>query len=290
MEALSIPVNVQALLDRLSTLAVGGYRDDDPPATEPTALAAIALTAGGRLAPAREAADWLAAQQLADGSLGVRPGEDEPKWTTSLALSAWRALDRTERRSRFSERRRRAVAWLLGAESRSLPRDPDLGHDPTLVGWPWADGTHAWVEPTAFSVLALRDEGHDSHPRVREAIRLLWNRQLPRGGWNYGNTKVLGAELRPHIQPTGIALTALGRSRDIRVQASRSIGFLHRTLEPQMSIVSLAWGIIGLDAVGQPLETAAQWLGIQAHLPQNQHATHRLALLTLAALNGAIAE
>lgn len=285
MEALSIPVDSHELLDRLSALAVGGYGEHDPPAAEPTALAAIALAAGGRCEPAREAAEWLVAMQRSDGSVGVRPDEEEPKWPTSLAISAWKAVDQADRRERFADPRRRAVRWLLGAASRPLPRDPNLGHDTTLVGWPWADGTHAWVEPTAFSVLALRGEGHGSHPRVREAIRLIWNRQLPDGGWNYGNTKVLGSVLRPHVQPTGVALTALGGTRDIRVRAARSIRFLRRALEPQTSVVSLAWGIIGLAAVGEPLESAAVWLGLQARLSHNVNATHRLALLTLASLN-----
>lgn len=285
MAVLSIPARPDWLLDRLATRPVGGYRESDPPSTEPTALAAVALAAGGRFEPAREAADWLAALQQSDGAVGVRPGEEEPKWPTSLALMAWRATDRVERRTRFADRRRRAVDWLLETKSRPLPRDPDLGHDPTLLGWSWAEGTHAWVEPTAFSLLALRDEAHASHPRVVEATRLLWNRQLPDGGWNYGNTKVLGSELRPHVQPTGIALTALSQSRDMRVRASRSIGFLHRALEPQMSLVSLAWGVIGLAATGEPLETAASWLGIQAQLPSNENSTHRLALLTLAVLD-----
>ena len=44
-----------------------------------------------------------------------------------------------------------------------------------------------------------------AEPRIREAVRLLWDRQLPHGGWNYGNTVVLKQELRPHLLPTGLA-------------------------------------------------------------------------------------
>ena len=43
---------------------------------------------------------------------------------------------------------------------------------------------------------------------------VLLDRQLPGGGLNYGNTYVLGQLMRPHVQPTGIALLALAGEAD----------------------------------------------------------------------------
>ena len=83
------------------------------------------------------------------------------------------------------------------------------GHDPLLKGWPWIDGTHSWIEPTALNVLALKATGHAQHERVLEAIRMILDRQLPHGGWNYGSTYVFGKEHLPMPESTGAALTGL---------------------------------------------------------------------------------
>ena len=105
-----------------------------------------------------------------------------------------------------------------------------VGHDTTLQGWPWVVGTHSWVEPTAISMFALRSAGQAGHPRCREAVKLLLDRQLPAGGWNYGNTTVLGHVLRAQVQPTGLALAALADETDIRPKVLRSLQWLEHTL------------------------------------------------------------
>jgi hypothetical protein len=71
------------------------------------------------------------------------------------------------------------------------------------VGWAYAEGTHSWVEPTAFAVLALKAASREYQAAAREGVAVLIDRQLPGGGLNYGNTFVLGQLIRPHIQPTG---------------------------------------------------------------------------------------
>ena len=50
-----------------------------------------------------------------------------------------------------------------GAECRSSANE-QLGHDSTLIGWPWVEGTHSWIEPTAWAVLALKSVGTESAP------------------------------------------------------------------------------------------------------------------------------
>ena len=63
--------------------------------------------------------------------------------------------------------------------------------------------------------MALRAAGRASHPRVREAVRLLCDRALDEGGWNYGNTRVFANTLQPFPATTGIALTALAGERPL---------------------------------------------------------------------------
>ena len=39
------------------------------------------------------------------------------------------------------------------------------------LGWPWVDGTHSWVEPTALALLVMGREGLSGHSRAREGVR-----------------------------------------------------------------------------------------------------------------------
>src|SRR5690348_5515091 len=83
----------EAVLDRLQREPIGGYHEGHLPATEPTALTALALFANNRLEAANKAADWLVSCQAFNGSVGVRHGEPEPRWPTSLCVMAWVALN-----------------------------------------------------------------------------------------------------------------------------------------------------------------------------------------------------
>ena len=71
-----------------------------------------------------------------------------------------------------------------------------------LLGWPWIDGTFSWVEPTSWCLLALKKAGQlpsrtGAAARIAEADRMLADRCCVSGGWNYGNSNVLGKELSP---------------------------------------------------------------------------------------------
>ena len=120
------------------------------------------------------------------------------------------------------------------------------------------------MEPTAYAVLALRACEHTTHPRVREAVRLLHNRVLPGGGWNYGNTRVMGNTLRPFPATTGIALAALAGQPRLP-QIDRTIAFLTEVLPGIRSPFSLAWGLIGLTACQSRPAESESWLAQCAH-------------------------
>ncbi len=183
-----------------------------------------------------------------------------PGWATSFALLLWQTA------GGFEQERRLAAAWLLGERVATTPRSAVpagiTGHDPSLAGWPWVEGTHAWVEPTAVAVLALAREGFIGHPRVLDGVRLLRDRQLATGGWNYGNTTVFGQALRPHPVPTGLSVLALcgerrsaRRGRDVSgllagVRAGRPRGDLAGVGCPRASRVGLLSGRGGGMALG----------------------------------------
>jgi hypothetical protein len=257
-----------------------GYAPNSLPATEPTALAALALISHGKKEPAKPALDFLTSIQSPDGSVGVRKGEPEPQWPTSLAVLAWRACDPIA----YGPNIERGVSWVLQAKGKAMEQTSDMGHNTQLVGWSWAEGTHSWIEPTAFHILALKAMGRGEHPRTREAATLLLDRQLASGGCNYGNTSVLGQMLRPHVQPTGIALLALAGETDQGNRIAKSVAWLRNALSQDTTPASLAWGVLGLAAHGVTLPNGADWLAmaferVQAH----DQSPYKLALLALAA-------
>ena len=271
---------LEKTLDTLTSKPVIGYAPDAAPATEPTALATLALIAHSHIAQARPATDFLSSAQSPDGSVGVRQKEPEPQWPTSLAVLAWQAFDKQAYAANID----RAIHWILLAKGKAMEQTSDMGHNTQLVGWSWAEGTHSWIEPTAFHVLALKATGRGEHPRTREAVTLLLDRQLPSGGCNYGNTMVLGQMLRPHVQPTGIALLALAREQDQGNRIAKSVAWLRKALSKETTPTSLAWALLGLAAHGVKLPSAAEWLETAAQRIQSHDVSpHKLSLLALAA-------
>ncbi len=271
---------ITAILDSLSTSTPIGYTATGSAAAEPTALAVLALAAHERVDVARELAGVLTSMQQSTGAVGIRSGEPGPGWPTSLAVTAWTAADR----DKFDEQIARGVGWLLANRGALMERSRDFGHDSTLVGWAYAEGTHSWVEPTAFAVLALRAVGNADHPAVLEGIAVLRDRQLPNGGLNYGNTIVLGQSLRAHVQPTGIALLALAGIQAPDYRQERSLAWLHKNVGPHTTPLSLGWAVLGMRAQSGNPQTADEWLAAAAaRIQQHDHSSHKLALLALAA-------
>ncbi len=260
---------IESARSRLLSLRQGdgawSYRAGPPSAVEPSALASLALLAAASSEArtiALRAGHWIAREaRRPDGSTAVTSASDfeadSAGWTTPFALSLWNAL------GGFEPERRSATAWLLAAKGKAdkpAPNNP-IGHDVTLVGWPWVEGTHSWVEPTAISLLALAPSVPSSHPRMVEGVRVLLDRAISTGGWNLGNPVVFGQTLRPLPGPTGLALLALNRAA--RESPPRSIiepaiAYLAGVVEQTFAPTSLGWATLGLRAWGVRPSSAAQ--------------------------------
>jgi hypothetical protein len=226
--------------------------------------------------------------QQPDGSLGVSPTLLRPGWATPYAIHLWGALEA------YREERRRAVGWLLEQKGMRLPAadssDSYLGHDPSLVGWPWIENTHSWLEPTAQAVLALSRESLGAHPRVVEGLRLINDRALPHGGWNYGNKTVFERELRPQPGPTGLALLALAVRQDEGRPSviDPAVAYLQRVLPITRAPISLGWGVLGLRAWNSTApETDSMLSQSYASVTGRLDCALSLGLLLLAALDHA---
>jgi hypothetical protein len=242
----------------------------------------------------------LASIQNDDGSVGPTGDLQAPGWPTALAIlaiaytgssgsddflglcNAGPVLQKPELRALSPFDLTKAAQWLLLAKGSTIAPDSSLGHDSTLVGWPWVIGTHSWVEPTALAVLALRSAGQTDHPRTREAIRLLYDRLLPEGGSNYGNTTVLGQVLRPHVQPTGLTLLALYGEADHRGRIASSLEYLRREIGAGSAAASMAYGVWALARYGRVPTAAPDWLAAAARRRMTRESPLRMALLLLA--------
>jgi hypothetical protein len=238
-----------AFVERLLSFSLpdGGlpYYRGNASAAEPTLLAALALSASG--APAERAGPLLAwAQKLQspDGSVGVDPGHrDQGVWLTAQAAIVFHHFG-------LAENAKRALDFILSLRSVTGPKDPKLRQDDTLTGWPWVPGTFGWVEPTAWSLIALSLSGLGGDPRAEEGARFLLDRQIPSGGWNYGNPALDGKELLPFWDTTGLALVALhGHGDPMRVGASLEL--MEKGQGKIESLSGLSWAVLCLDSYGR---------------------------------------
>lgn len=271
----------ESLLSR--RLPDGGFpgRPSQPAQAGATAWAALVLaTSQAPGADLQPSLAWLAAHQLPDGRVPLVADQPEVIWPTPVAMLAWMAA------GSHRDRVLRAAQFLLSHTGRHTAREADspVGHDTSLRGWPWVLGTHSWVVPTSLCVLALCRTGHCGHSRVAEAARMLLNRQLPGGGWNYGNTTVFGQSLRPLPDTTGAALCALAGLAE-RKLVLPSIGYLARSLSRIRTPLSLGWGLLGLASWNAWPESAGAW--VEETLDREKYfgpyETSSLAVLLLAA-------
>ena len=158
----------------------------------------------------------------------------------------------------------RGVQWLIGNTGRESHwfwnlkfriADRKVQFDPGKFGWPWFSGTVSWVIPTAFALIALMGFStccptKRAADRIQLGTEMLYDRACPVGGWNAGNSVVLGSPLKPHIDPTSIALLALNQQPE-HVTTRRALDWLQMNIEGCRSPYSIAWAILAL-AVHEP--------------------------------------
>jgi hypothetical protein len=236
----------------------GGFQSgsDNNCRPDATAWAIIALQSAGVESQALPSArNRLMQDQLTDGRISISSQHPEAYWPTAVAVLAWQCAPE------FQASQHRAISFLLNAVGYHYPKQPDApcDHDTSIRGWPWIGDTHSWVIPTALAAIALKAAGYAKHERIREATALLLDRQLPRGGWNFGNTRVFGLELHPMVESTGVALNALAGS--VSPQGiNASLTYLSKSLARQKTPLSLCWGLLGLRSWGLKLPEGESWL------------------------------
>jgi squalene cyclase len=271
-----------------------------PITTESTALGLLAVSfatgESSRVATTR-ARTWLQARQRPDGSWPHSDQVPHGDWATSLAVLAL---------SRFPDDSTSADAgaqWLLGQEGRTygwltklifllFPEREAVKLDPDLTGWPWYPGTFSWIEPTSYSLVALKSRREDLHgrrarARIDEAERMVMDRECLSGGWNYGNSRVLDEELWPYPDTTALALIAL-QDYPQPESLERSLTVLKEMIEDRASVLSLALAVLALQLHGRDVSALRSRLAgrVQSELLPTD--TRSLAFAALALGDGAM--
>lgn len=230
---------------------------------EPTAYAVLALHGE----PAADRA-WtlIESWQLSDG--GWRPAADVQiaNWTTALCVTI------ATLRGEFGDPFQKGVEWLLGSwgvESRWVNRMAvkmgrlEADRDLSLKGWPWKPGTSSWVEPTAHTLVALKQASaalkqassqassklsSKYRGEIRERVQMgeaqLMDVRCRDGGWNYGSRAVLGGDLPSYPETTALALLGLQGHGDLSQSLDRASQMV-RDQQPEnggvRSPVARAW-------------------------------------------------
>jgi len=265
-----------------------------PLTTESTALGLLAISfsseESSRLA-ANRARAWLQDRQRPDGSWPHSDQVRHGNWATSLAVLAL---------SRFPEEKAAADAgarWLLGQEGRGytwftklvlllFPERKSIKLDPDLIGWPWYPDTFSWIEPTSYSLIALKSRrpdlrGRRARARIGEAERMILDRECLGGGWNYGNSRVLDEELWPYPDTTALALIALqdlGGSESVE----RSLTALEKMIQDPASVLGLALAVLALQLHGRDVSPVRSLLADRVEDERLPADTRSLAFAALA--------
>jgi hypothetical protein len=222
------------------------YQAGENARPDATAWAVIALSAfQAGLEQCDRGRAYLISQQAEDGHISISQDHAQASWPTPLALLAWSNSPHARQAQDL------AMQFLLGFSGLHFEQTGDsvMGHDTSIVGWPWIADTHSWVIPTSMAITALQNGGIRHHERISQGVLMLLDRQLPHGGWNSGNTLVFGKELLPLPECTGIALQALAGNTE-RHSIQKSLDYLLEELPRLRTPISLGWTLLGLGAWG----------------------------------------
>jgi len=268
------------ILDKIKNLQLqsGGFPSHHGELERPdaTAWALIVLASSQADSTAYDKGSaYLASLQGSDGRICIDRNSSTASWPTALAIMAW------NHSLKFQQNRESSVQFLLEFSGQHFPKPENsiIGHDPSILGWPWIADTHSWVIPTGMAMIALQIAGVGQHTRVDQGADMLIDRQLPHGGWNYGNTLAFGKTLHPLPECTGVALQALS-TKIPRSRIDRSLDYLLQQPPLLRTPISLAWTILGLSAWGLKPDDTNTLISDSLNL-QKRYGTYSLPSLAL---------
>lgn len=234
---------IELLLDYQNPDGSWGYFPGTPGFIEPTVYAVLSLYPEEKERSLR-GFSWLLARQQKEGYFYHI--DNNATWPTFLVYFLMNSLGKGD-----SPRAEAAFAWIIAHKGRGAAFSQDLcSKDLYAVGWPWYNGTTAWIEPTSYALIALKKRGKKDNAaaqRIKKAEQFILARTCRGGGWNVGNSKLFDVYLDPYPTNTGFALLALQDHRsESKVLESlyRFEDFIHTT----KSLFLLSLGIIVMNS------------------------------------------
>jgi hypothetical protein len=244
----------------------------------------------------RRGIQWLGERQISDGSWPLNGELKEGSWATALSVVAL---------SNFPDQQARVLkggGWIVKQKGRGLPflaavlvrlsiTKFEAELNPDLKGWSWTPGAFSWVEPTAYSLMALKKirsipNTPKASDRIQQGEKMVYDRMCDGGGWNYGTPSVLGEKGWPYPDITALTLIAL--QDHAQASANRiSLKALEKMLAQEKSGLSLSWSILCFSIYGLDVTEWKKVLAKNFEQTLSLGETKSIALALLASGEGA---
>ena len=240
------------------------FKRGKSPSIETTSWSAIALTLS-HPEVASKAVSFILDKQNPDGGWSTSPEIQQSDWNSALALLALRLAKHYHPNDEKSMNKaiKNGTHYLITSRMdlmipvlRLLLLMGAKGKEGLQFGkgWPWNKGCYSWVEPTAYSLMALKIPHipNDSLTKIAiaHANKFLLDHTCKVGGWNHGAYYCLGEYCPPYILTSAEATLALFDLKD-NDKIKLAVKYLEKTDHQAVSAWSLAWNIMALDAHGQ---------------------------------------
>jgi len=263
------------LLETQNSDGSWGYTPGKAGALEPTAYACLSLIGiPSAQVNLQKGIETIRKTQSSEGGWAASLSDNQPApWATALAGFALLNLEGLIAASGLAANfivnavEKTPRHWMLRIAEWMQSWDASYV-DKNLRGWNWNSGTATWIEPTTYALIFLKrfyrmggwaheSRVHSLNEITREADELIYARTCKGGGWNYGNSRVLGEELRPYPLTTALALIALQDSSD-RAENRSSLEYLKKSIDDEKSALALSFASISLQIYGVEIKGIIQ--------------------------------
>ncbi len=252
-----------------------GYQPKQEPSIEATAWSAIAFCYHSVQEIAKPVSDFLLQAQNSDGGWSTGPNTGKSDWTSAPATLALRLLAATNNSQLDQARIKKALKLSFSHlfDSRVDFVSPVarllllLYQGPSALnyarGWPWTAKSYNWVEPTSYSLLALKipniPEAEEFSLVVEHAHQFLTENACRGGGWNHGASFCLQKYAPAYVLTTAEALLALQDMKDHQV-VKDGLKFLKNSFATNPTSLSLAWTVLVFKAYDLDVKVALDLL------------------------------
>jgi hypothetical protein len=286
------------------------------PSTEASAWAAIAM-AQSHPQLTKKLITFLLANQNSDGGWSTGPGIGTSDWTSALAVLALRLVKHYQpdliAGKIFKRSLKNAIHYLIMSRNDYMfpvlrlllllgakgPMGLQFGK-----GWPWNRNCYSWIEPTAYSLMALKlpypIDDYLTKVAVSHANTFMLDRTCKGGGWNHGAYYCLGEHCPAYTLTTAEALLALVDMPE-NEQVKSGWHFLQEQQsqlgrhyirsngkEGLTSAWSLSSSILALDAYGLDCTQSLNWLAAFQNKNGSFGSNYMVTALAVLALNTTI--